>query len=86
MFSTGTDEHGLKVQKAAAAQGCTPIELCDKISQRFKVIISSTLRTNIYNFSTCQTLFRAANISYTDFIRTTEVRHTTRVEAFWVCY
>ncbi|XP_064383251.1 methionine--tRNA ligase, mitochondrial-like isoform X2 [Halichondria panicea] len=65
VFSTGTDEHGLKVQKAAAVQGCPPNELCDRISQRFK------------------TLFRSANISFTDYIRTTESRHITRVEAFW---
>ena len=37
VFSTGTDEHGLKVQKAAAAQNCPPIELCDSVSHKFKV-------------------------------------------------
>ena len=38
VFSTGTDEHGLKIQKAAATLNCAPIELCDRISGRFKVI------------------------------------------------
>ena len=55
VFSTGTDEHGLKVtrkasavlvprlwiprqiQKAALVQGCTPHELCDTVSSKFKV-------------------------------------------------
>ena len=37
VFSTGTDEHGLKIQKAAAVQGCPPIELCDRVSHKFKV-------------------------------------------------
>lgn len=37
VFSTGTDEHGLKIQKAAAAQDCPPTELCDRVSHKFKV-------------------------------------------------
>ena len=40
VFSTGTDEHGLKIQKAAAAQGCPPTELCDRVSHKFKVDIA----------------------------------------------
>jgi methionyl-tRNA synthetase len=35
-FLTGTDEHGLKVQRAAEANGLTPIEQADRTSQRFK--------------------------------------------------
>ena len=37
MLSTGTDEHGLKIQKAAALEGVTPEELCNQVSGRFKV-------------------------------------------------
>lgn len=37
VFSTGTDEHGLKIQKTAAAQNCLPIDLCDRVSSKFKV-------------------------------------------------
>ncbi|PGH05407.1 methionine-tRNA ligase [Blastomyces parvus] len=33
---TGTDEHGLKIQQAAAALGMTPQELCDQNCQTFK--------------------------------------------------
>ncbi|GAK65425.1 methionyl-tRNA synthetase [Moesziomyces antarcticus] len=36
IFSTGTDEHGLKVQKVAEAAGEDPRALCDRISQRFR--------------------------------------------------
>lgn len=35
-FLTGTDEHGIKIQKTAAAQGVTPKELCDMNAQKFK--------------------------------------------------
>ncbi|MDH3295138.1 MAG: class I tRNA ligase family protein, partial [Acidimicrobiia bacterium] len=36
MFVTGTDEHGLKVQRAAEANGLTPIEQADVTSKRFR--------------------------------------------------
>ena len=34
---TGTDEHGLKIQRVAEAQRVTPIALCDRVSQTFLV-------------------------------------------------
>ena len=36
-FMTGTDEHGLKIQKAAQARGMEPQAFCDEISQHFRV-------------------------------------------------
>ena len=39
MFLTGTDEHGQKVEKSAAAAGKTPIEFCDTVSQRFRELV-----------------------------------------------
>ncbi len=36
MFLTGTDEHGLKLQRAAEEKGMTPQELADFYSPRFK--------------------------------------------------
>lgn len=33
---TGTDEHGIKIQKKAKALGITPLQLCDKNSQLFR--------------------------------------------------
>jgi methionine--tRNA ligase len=36
LFLTGTDEHGQKVEKAAAASGLKPIEFADRVVQRFQ--------------------------------------------------
>ncbi|CAH2353919.1 methionine--tRNA ligase, mitochondrial [[Candida] railenensis] len=35
-FTTGTDEHGLKIQAVAEAQGIHPKELTDRVSENFK--------------------------------------------------
>jgi methionyl-tRNA synthetase len=35
-FLTGTDEHGLKVMRAAEANGCSPQEWADRTSERFR--------------------------------------------------
>src|SRR5205085_5590254 len=35
-FLTGTDEHGLKIQRAAEAQGLAPKELADRTSARYR--------------------------------------------------
>jgi len=36
LFLTGTDEHGQKIQEAAAAQGMAPAALCDLMAERFR--------------------------------------------------
>ncbi len=45
-FQTGTDEHGLKIQKAADKNNVKPIELCDQNSKIFQDL---TKRLNISN-------------------------------------
>ncbi len=35
-FLTGTDEHGQKVEKSAAAAGMAPLAFCDRVSQNFR--------------------------------------------------
>ena len=35
-FLTGTDEHGLKIQRAAEKKGIDPLKFCDEISQTFR--------------------------------------------------
>ncbi len=45
-FQTGTDEHGLKIQKAADAKKIEPIELCDQNSQIFRDL---TVSLNLSN-------------------------------------
>jgi methionyl-tRNA synthetase len=37
-FLTGTDEHGQKIERAAAAANCTPQEYADKISSEFRAL------------------------------------------------
>lgn len=37
IMCTGTDEHGLKIQRVAEAKGIPPKQLCDNVSERFKV-------------------------------------------------
>jgi methionyl-tRNA synthetase len=63
-FLTGTDEHGLKIQRAAEANGISPKEMADRTSERF-----------------CDS-WKLLDISNDDFIRTTEPRHHTAVQAF----
>lgn len=36
-FLTGSDEHGIKIERTAAANNKTPIEFCDEISDKFKL-------------------------------------------------
>tara|TARA_B100000700_G_scaffold286742_1_gene341905 strand:- start:837 stop:2372 length:1536 start_codon:yes stop_codon:yes gene_type:complete len=45
-FLTGTDEHGLKIQKAAEKSNSEPLEYCDKISKVFKDL---TKKLNLSN-------------------------------------
>ena len=35
-FLTGTDEHGLKIQRAAENKNLEPLDFCDQISQTFR--------------------------------------------------
>ncbi len=63
-FLTGTDEHGLKVQRAAEQQGMAPIEWADRTSARFREA------------------WEQLDITFDDFIRTTEPRHTVAVQEF----
>ncbi len=59
---TGTDEHGIKIQKTSAANGMTPKELCDMNAQKFK------------------DAWKALDIDYTRFIRTTDDYHERVVQ------
>jgi len=64
-FLTGTDEHGLKMQQTAVAEGLTPLALADRNSAHFRNMMT------------------ALNISYDDYIRTTEPRHARACQALW---
>uniref|UniRef100_A0A8H8CE42 Probable methionine--tRNA ligase, mitochondrial n=1 Tax=Psilocybe cubensis TaxID=181762 RepID=A0A8H8CE42_PSICU len=68
-FLAGTDEHGLKIQKAARAhfngQSGREKEFCDALSQRFRDLAES------------------ASISNTCFMRTSSEEHRRTVEHVW---
>src|SRR3989338_8139849 len=61
-FLTGTDEHGQKIQKAAAEANLNPQDFVDRTVSQFKG------------------LWEKLNISYDDFLRTTEPRHIKVVQ------
>jgi methionyl-tRNA synthetase len=56
-YLTGTDEHGLKVARAADEHGVTPREWTDSLEPRWREV------------------WERLDISYDDYIRTTEPRH-----------
>ena len=45
-FLTGTDEHGLKIQRAAEKKGVEPLKFCDEISQTFRDLSKTLNLTN----------------------------------------
>ena len=45
-FLTGTDEHGLKIQRSAEKNGDDPQKFCDKISQTFRELSQTLNLTN----------------------------------------
>ena len=45
-FLTGTDEHGLKIQRAAENKGVNTLEFCNEISQTFKDLSKTLNLTN----------------------------------------
>ena len=59
---TGTDEHGQKVERSAAAAGLSPQQFADQVSASFKA------------------LWDRMGITYDDYIRTTEPRHSKGVQ------
>ncbi|XP_053329522.1 methionine--tRNA ligase, mitochondrial [Spea bombifrons] len=65
-LSTGTDEHGMKVQQTAVALGADLHTLCSSVSHQFRSV------------------FDSLDISYTDFVRTSESHHAQAVKRFWL--
>ena len=45
-FLTGTDEHGLKIQRSAEKQNIDPLEFCNQISQTFRDLSKTLNLTN----------------------------------------
>ncbi len=61
-FLTGTDEHGIKIQKTSAEKGVSPKEFCDMNAQKFK------------------DAWKALDVEYSQFIRTTDEQHEKVVQ------
>ncbi|HXF57442.1 MAG TPA: methionine--tRNA ligase [Actinomycetota bacterium] len=61
-FLTGTDEHGLKIQRAAEREGLDPKTFVDRMEPRWREV------------------WERLQISYDDYIRTTEPRHQAAVQ------
>jgi methionyl-tRNA synthetase len=64
-FLTGTDEHGIKIERSARERGVSPLEWTDTISAQFRA------------------LWETFNISYDDFIRTSQPRHKAVAQAIF---
>ncbi|KAF8076974.1 tRNA synthetases class I (M)-domain-containing protein [Lyophyllum atratum] len=59
-FLAGTDEHGLKIQKAAQAKGLAPKEFCDELSSQFRRLADSAQITNTIFMRTSDPAHHAA--------------------------
>lgn len=65
IFNTGTDEHGIKIYRAALAQDKNPQDYVDEYAKKF------------------DSLKEAFNLSYTNFIRTSNPDHKKAAQEFW---
>ena len=54
-FLTGTDEHGLKIQRAAEIKNIDPLKFCDEISQTFRNLSKTLNLTNTDFIRTTET-------------------------------
>lgn len=65
IFNTGTDEHGIKIYRAALAQNKDPQTYVDENAAKY------------------DELKKALNLSYTNFIRTSDPNHKKAAQEFW---
>ena len=62
-FLTGTDEHGLKIQKAAQSNNLEPLAFCDSISKTFKEL---TIKLNLSNTDFIRTTEKRHHLAVED--------------------
>ena len=65
VFNTGTDEHGIKIYRAAMQSGKNPQDYVDEYAAKFDA------------------LKKGLNLSYTNFIRTSDPKHKKAAQEFW---
>lgn len=90
-FLTGTDEHGEKVQKSAAAQGLTPRELADRVVTRFQGLSPALDITNTgfirttepRHYASVRELFRRSLENGDIYLGEYEGWYCTPCEAYW---
>jgi methionyl-tRNA synthetase len=90
-FLTGTDEHGEKVQKSAAAKGLSPIELADQVVTNFQglspaLTISNTgfIRTTEQrHYASVQNLFRKSLANGDIYLGDYQGWYCVPDEAYW---
>ena len=90
-FLTGTDEHGQKVEKAAADAGMPPLEFCDKVSQAFRELTATMgisndgfiRTTEPRHHEACQALWRKLEANGQIYLGHYEGWYAVRDEAFY---
>ena len=86
-FLAGTDEHGLKIQKAActwSGREGNEMDFCDSLSERFRVSERDCKALAFILIEILQDLAKKADISNTCFMRTSDPIHHRAVQDIWV--
>jgi len=74
MFLTGTDEHGLKIQREAEKNSKNPKEFCDEISLKFKNLTKTlNLSNNDFIRTTEKRHYRAVNDIWERLIKSNDI-------------
>ncbi len=90
-FLTGTDEHGLKMQQTAVAEGITPRALADRNSQRFRDLVAALgcsnddfiRTTEARHHRACQEIWRRMEAAGDIYLDTYSGWYSVRQEAFF---
>ncbi|KAG8228170.1 hypothetical protein J437_LFUL014405 [Ladona fulva] len=90
IFSTGTDEHGLKVEIAAKKGLANNVNLKSSFQQHRQANKDKLSTTSKPTLEYCtkvssefHALFKKCNVNFSDFIRTTDPRHLSTVNKLW---
>ncbi|XP_004577011.2 methionine--tRNA ligase, mitochondrial [Ochotona princeps] len=83
-LSTGTDEHGLKIQQAAAAAGLAPVELCDRVSAQFQQLFREAGVSSTDFIRTTEARHRVAVQHFWEVLRTRGLLYKGLYEG-WYC-
>jgi methionyl-tRNA synthetase len=90
-FLTGTDEHGQKVEKAAAAAGEAPLAFCDRVSKSFRDLAAAMnvsnddfiRTTEPRHIAACQDIWRRMQANGDIYLCSYEGWYAVRDEAYY---